>query len=381
MCLGNQKRETKLQVDKMLKFCYTFFEDVMKNSEIINQIIKKLEENHINLYHDVSKEEITNYVKSIKNKDELSAMQFDKEMLKLFALFKDAHTSYRIKWLPLNQKLTFIKDKFYILVDEKWEEIERIGDLSIKEFYSQIKSLINFETKAWLNYEIMLNIKNGYIYQMLGLFKDDKVIVHLKDKRDIEIKFDETRKLNRISPYSYKIINDNILFFKYQSCTEQPDFPFKDFLDDMAKEVKKKNIKKYILDVRGNTGGNSEILNPFQNFVKEKKLKGVMLIDNGVFSSGRIAVARFKKEFNLPLIGEPTGGAVKSYGFIENLQVEDKRFTVSKKFWNFSDIFGYEGSIIPDIYVPTKIEDLQNKYDRQLEMAICTLQKDAALTL
>ena len=50
---------------------------------------------------------------------------------------------------------------------------------------------------------------------------------------------------------------------------------------------------KYILDLRGNKGGNSEILNPFQDLVREKKLEGVLLIDSKVFSSGRFAVAKF----------------------------------------------------------------------------------------
>ena len=353
----------------------------MKNSEIINLIIKKLEENHLNLYHDVSSEEIKKHISSIKNLDELSSIEFDKEMLKLFALFKDAHTGYRIKWMPIDHKLRFIEGKFYILVDERWEEISAIGDLPVKEFYNQIKSLINFETQAWLNHEVMTNINNGYIYQILDLFKEEKVVVRLKNKKDVALKLDETRKLNKLSPYSYKILNSNILYFKYQRCIERPDYPFKDFLNDMVKEISTKNIKKYILDVRGNTGGNSEILNPFQALVKEKGLKGVMIIDNSVFSSGRFAVARFKKDFQIPLIGEPTGGAVRSYGHVKNLNVEDKHFSVSIRYWDFSDVFGYDGSIMPDIFVPTTIEDIQNNKDKPLEVAISTLQKDAALTL
>ena len=38
------------------------------------------------------------------------------------------------------------------------------------------------------------------------------------------------------------------------------------------------------MDLRGNAGGNSEILNPFQDLVRYKKLNGVLLIDSGVFS-------------------------------------------------------------------------------------------------
>ena len=95
-----------------------------------------------------------------------------------------------------------------------------------------------------------------------------------------------------------------------------------------------------------------------------------MLINEGVFSSGRFAVAEFKEAFNAPLIGEGTGGAAKSYGYNKNLTVENKRFSVSIRLWDFSDVFGYTGSIKPDIFVPTTIADFKNKTDTQLKTAI-----------
>ena len=68
----------------------------MTNTEIVKQILRKLEENHINLYHDVSKEKIVEYISKIKNLDSLNTVEFNYEMKKLFALFKDAHTSYYV---------------------------------------------------------------------------------------------------------------------------------------------------------------------------------------------------------------------------------------------------------------------------------------------
>ena len=95
-----------------------------------------------------------------------------------------------------------------------------------------------------------------------------------------------------------------------------------------------------------------------------------MLIDNGVFSSGRFAVARFKRDFNTTIIGEETGGAAKSYGYNQNDKVEDLSFSYSIRLWDFSDIFGYTGSIKPDIEVVNTIEDIEANRDKQLEIAI-----------
>lgn len=66
----------------------------MKNSEILTTILKTMEENHINLYHSVSKAEVENYISSLKNLDTLDDISFDGELLKFFNIFKDAHTSY-----------------------------------------------------------------------------------------------------------------------------------------------------------------------------------------------------------------------------------------------------------------------------------------------
>ena len=41
-------------------------------------------------------------------------------------------------------------------------------------------------------------------------------------------------------------------------------------MPEVTQEIENKNIKKYILDLRHNGGGNSEILNPFQQLVKRK---------------------------------------------------------------------------------------------------------------
>ena len=53
--------------------------------------------------------------------------------------------------------------------------------------------------------------------------------------------------------------------------------------------------------------------------------------------------------------------------------VENKRFSVSIRFWHFSDIFGYEGSIQPDIYLPKTIEDISANKDTQLKLAVVVL--------
>lgn len=52
------------------------------------------------------------------------------------------------------------------------------------------------------------------------------------------------------------------------------------------------------------------------------------------------------------------------------MEVEGKRFSASIRLWDFSDIFGYEGAIQPDILVEESIDNIQNKEDVILEKAV-----------
>ena len=350
----------------------------MTNKQIVDKILETLEKEHINLYHDIPKEEIKTYIAGIEGLNKMTDSQFDLEMLKLFALFKDAHTSYRVQYIPVDKKLTYINGKFYVLDNDKWKEISYFGKLKASEMYKQLEPLINYETQEWLNQNIKNMVNNGYIYKLLELNDADKLELTLVDGTKLELHKQNTTNFKSDRPkvpYSFKLINNNILYFKYERCCEDKEYPFSEFLKEITETIEENKISEYILDLRGNTGGNSEILNPFQKLVNDKNLNGVLLIDNGVFSSGRFAVARFKKEFNTPLIGEPTGGAAKSYGYTKPLEVEGKRFSASIRLWDFSKFFGYEGAIQPDILVKESIEDIQNQEDIILKTAVDYINK------
>ena len=351
----------------------------MKNNELVKEILSSMEKEHINLYHDIDKNSVLSYISTIKNIDNLSPIEFDYEMLKLFALFKDSHTSYYIPWKKLDKILRFINEKFYIQINKKYKQILSIENILTEEFYKKLTPLINYETTEWLNQTINEAINNAYFYKMLGFDIENGIAIKTIDNEFISLKqnTNQQKEINLQNPkyYDYKILNDNILYFEYKACKENPDYPFANFISDMIKSIEKHNVKKYILDLRDNDGGNSEILNPFQTLVRDKNLNGVLLINNGVFSSGRFAVARFKKEFNTPLIGEPTGGAAKSYGFNKNLQIEDKHFSVSTRLWDFSNVFGYEGAIQPDIKIKTTIEDIKNKNKKIKKSALSIIKE------
>lgn len=352
----------------------------MKNSELMKLAIKTLGQTHPNLFHDISEKEIQNHIASIKDLDNLTALQFDYELLKLLALFKESHTSYIPPYEFLNYYIILKNKKLYVYDNQEWKEIVKVDKLSTNEFLNKLKPLICYETEEWLAQTLTYFANNGYIYKMLGLMNNnfielttitgERLLATVKPKKDNQSK----------TFYYYKILNDNILYLRYEICFNNPDFPFSLLVKQIEKEIKERKINKYILDIRGNAGGDSEVLNPFQELVKNNNMKGCVLIDEGVFSSGIFAVMKFKKHLNTTLIGQPTGGTAKHYGNIKRIEIEGKRFNVSTKLFDFSKFFGYEKSIKPDIFIEETIEDIQNHRDVILNRAVEFIENQAILT-
>lgn len=348
----------------------------MTNQEKINNILKLLEKNHKNLYHDVSKEEIEKFVASISWND-LDDVQFDVNALKLFAKFKDAHTSYYVQNIGLDKEFICLNNKVYLKDGSNYKEIAKIGGRDIKNVLTDIKTMSNYETDAWLRTKIEMALNNFYWHKMLGTVKDNQIKCTTKQGEEIFVQTPKKVKPKRPNWYSYKFF-DNILYLKYTGCADMPNYPFLQFMHDLKTDLKNHKISQFILDVRNNTGGSSEILNPFQKLVAQKKWKGVVLMNYKTFSAGRFAVGRFRKNFNATLIGEPTGGAAMSYGNCKRLCVEGKTFSASQKYFDFSDL-GFTGSFLPDIEVKPTIKDIENNKDVVLETAINYLNKNKEL--
>ena len=354
----------------------------MTNSEKLKNILRLAEEKHLNLYHDVSKSEIEKYVGQLKNLDNMTDLEFDREMLKIFAKFKDGHTFYCLPNLFLSNRLFYVENKLLLQIEDKFFEITKIKDISADLFLEKIKELQGFENEAHLNDLVRKSINNLYYYQMLGLCEGDKVCFVIENDGKSEgfwvknVSKDEYFKLfPEEKNYSLSILDGDIIYFKYFRCMERNRYPFSELLNDFERYVKEKHIKKYIVDLRGNQGGDSSIFRRFVELLKGLNVEGVALIDNGVFSSGRWAVADLKKNFKTTLIGEPTGGMTASFGYTKSIEFENKKFSVSIRFWDFRDIFGYDGSIKPDIFVPQTIDDLKNNKDAQLDRAKELLDK------
>lgn len=347
----------------------------MEKSEVVQEVIKMLEENHKNLYHSATKDQITDFISAI-NWDNLSEQEFNYNMLKLFSKFKDCQTHWSINYKYLDRRICEFQGAIYLEVGHNFYEIVKFGDIATQDIIDEFKGLLCYETEAMFNRYLRKGLNNGYYYELLNISKNNKFKITVNTdcgEKQYEVKISNEAVLmhgKRLDNYSYEILDNNLLYIKYFRCKNMEKYPFETFVEDINKEIQQKNIKNYILDLRGTGEGGSALINPLKNLIVEKQLNGVLLINDGTAGCGVWAVYDFKKDSNVKLIGEETGGATKRYGETKYLNIEDYIFTVSLKLFDITNVFNYEGSIKPDIYVPVLKHDVENGVDAQLEMAI-----------
>ena len=166
------------------------------------------------------------------------------------------------------------------------------------------------------------------------------------------------------------------------------NYPFKDMVNDIKNE---KGIDGYIVDIRGNEGGNSAIIEPLIEFLKGKKI--ITLVDKFVYSSAIIGLVDLKRIGSV-VIGTNIAERVNSFGEIMHGKTSnyDMNFKCSKKYFYYKndEILYIEGKkeydkffkdslnekylypiwIQPDLYKQSTYEDLINNKDSVLDFAV-----------
>ena len=164
-------------------------ENMMTRTEFVNEVFKKLEENHLFLYHDITKEEFEKHKqKFLKNVDSLDELHFEAGMFRLFALFKDAHTTYKgFDLESIGVPVYNIKNDFYIYDDsvKKFKKIKKVNGFDIKLVIKKMKQLISFEVKTWANFKIEMGLLcSPKMLNMIGCGKSEKRIEFICENCD-----------------------------------------------------------------------------------------------------------------------------------------------------------------------------------------------------
>lgn len=304
---------------------------------------------HLDFYLNHSKEELYDYINQFLTHNNVNN-DYDfyylmKCIIKYMSGFSDSHTMVCKNdntWFPIRFKV--VNNNVYIdrCFDEKKLKkiIKKINGVDINIIINETTDCTSYGTNGWLlhNIEGKLCNKNDLLSLPCMNSKDDKIVFELENDEKISFDINEKYESETIYPKKeteqYNVIDD-ILVFKYPSCKDN----YKPDINKIEEIIEESSIKKFILDLRGNSGGNSGIIKPLIEYLSNKDLELFTLVDRGVFSSGRFAAIDMKR-IGSKIVGEEIGTPINCFGYVSGNGITPN----SNIHFNFARVYWYENN-------------------------------------
>lgn len=369
----------------------------------VDDLIKELEDKHICFYFDKSKEETDNYIKSIIQKYPVNTI-WDLYYVCTSIISNtlgpyDQHTNvYPIQkdWPSI---LKYIDNKLYLIESDnekaKFKYIVKINNIDINKLIAEYRNMLCCENEAFFIFSIesfLFGFSNMFIIKSLPSIskEDDNLSIELNDGTILNYEYNgkyEYFKYNIKENMSF-YLKDGIPIITYNRCRDENNM-----MDRLIQSLSKMDISKVVLDLRFNCGGNSSIIKPLIQLLKERKSKIIMLVNEKVFSAGCFAITDLKELGGIS-IGTDVTMPMNSFGNLGDgfkLPKSKLEGNYSYKYFYFDfnrcynlctkedfDKFNTDENkhyfkpiyFKPDIYCKEKIKDIESGKDIVLEKAV-----------
>ena len=351
---------------------------------------------HFYLLHnkDEFNEELNRVIKQKEKYTRYDLYYVLKHMFKYVLNEYDSHTTVFFNnpsYLPIKVKM--VNDKLYI-IDGLGEykkyigtEIKNINGISINKILEELDYITCYASKDYFYTQVELNIVNIEKLKSLPSIGDVDTLIFSDDYTNIDFKIDEIKNYSfEKIDNNYKVdIIDDTLILSYLACENEEK------MKETVEYIKTLDgINHYIVDIRGNSGGNSSINNYLTDFLKDKDT--ICLTDERVFSSARMCLAKLKRNGAL-IIGKTPGTPLSCFGNSRlKKEIDELGLSVrgSVNYWyydsnlkchgykkeDFDEAINNNPHILDtvffnvDIELEPSLEDILNNNDTVLEFAI-----------
>lgn len=386
---------------------------VIEDIDYVMSTVKKI---HAGCVHEIPKEVLNQRDLEIQNLSESTSIVEEWRIIsRILAKFHDAHTQifppkilYE-KYLPLT--IRGEGNKFFCRSGEfKDAEIIEINGLKISDIYENFKDSFSYEIEEWPHFHFFEFPACFTQFNLARAGVDISKPLEITFKTNDGVKIQKFEFVNAVPgvkknvPFvSYKIDKENSAgVFTLNKCNFNSEYC--NTVDKFFSEIASNNIKHIIVDLRRNTGGNSDVSNYFakymknlkniktskseirigdrihieepiytqeylKNFQAKKNLfdgKVYILTSNMTFSSAMLFARDFSDNRLATIVGEVPGNSPTCFGDISNQRYFTPNSklifkTTYKKFYR-PDSTREPNRLIPDIAVSAK-ESLSKVYE------------------
>ncbi len=374
----------------------------IKYKEMYDVFINHYKNKHVNPWHEISESELdklyNNIVSNQDINDDYSFNYLMNVILKRLCGEVDAHSKYEdVKMIPMNFRI-FGEDVIINYPDNlKGYELISINGYDIKDVLDQLDDVITYGTEEKRIYELEKALFNKKKMFGIPMFRGaDSLVMSFKktDGRIITREFKKDEEYSEEEMFDWDIfaygnvgtygVKDKKLIINYSSVQNK----FKSNIENMMSEISKLDLSEIdtiIVDIRGNTGGNSGLNKPLIDFIIKTKKRIICLTDYRVFSSGKSLLVDLIK-LGAITIGTGISTPLNCYGNSDWIEYNGYRFSSSSCFfapnyeWSASSKEEYKSEVrdefitpvifMPDVYIEQSKEDYLNGIDNVLEYAL-----------
>ena len=385
----------------------------------IDYLKSELPKRHKNLFFQISHEEFSSKLDSLKNElPNMDDIDIALNLQQILSLVGDSHTdiSY-FKYISNNLKYPiryyWLKDGLYVIgtIQEYntilGKKLYSINDIPVNKILDRISTLIPKENEAIIRHRAPNLMVFSQVLNFLKITKGDsakhifsnslgeltnisiKTVNHLssntKPIKLISEKLPLCLKHQNTLFWSEYIADKKILYVQYNKCWSKEleqkfgseerakNLPsFEKFSSNLINTIQDKKIGKFIFDIRFNPGGSSiqgarlvEKLAKLQQI--NQKGKVFVIIGRRTFSSAVLNALDFQNLTHALLVGEPTSGKPNHFGEVKQFKLPESGLEInySTKYFKRSSID--LNSLIPDIMAEMSIEDFKKGIDIAFE--------------
>jgi hypothetical protein len=372
---------------------------INKWKQDLDQLREELPKKHLNLYFEQSED---NFLWAIdKLKEELEEGDLDhffviSSIARIVASIKDAHTTVYIpgKWFLPFDFYWFLEGIYIVGGLESYSafigcRVTYINDIEIGEVISRLRTVISYENESFLKSQLPKYIRVAEVLYGLDILSDLKQLnirveygdgieseIQINTYTDQELSGDYINidkllehdiPLFRRNPgenyWSKHLVDDKLVYINYNCCKNMKNIGAKPFFDKVIEDINKSVVDKVVVDLRNNFGGNSRLLEPFiqdlKNWLLEDDSRRVFtIIGRDTFSSALLNAYSLKNDVGAVLLGEASGGKPNCYGEVLYLELLNSKLRIrySTRYYDIIEDDSQE-SLFPDMTFGVKFDD------------------------
>lgn len=310
-------------------------------------------------------------------------------LTKLVASLGDEHTmiaysrgdDYALPFLVMRVEGKYIIVKAQQMLSQLvGMELTAIDGVPVGEIYDRIRPYLSGETEGWLGVQFGQAIYSARMLEHVGVLSDasrlsvtarnvltgEEITVQAETLwgGDASMQMMPLAQTLMQSGYYYAtLLEQGEVFIQYNVCADNPQLPMTEFAEAILAQMGALQPETVIVDLRHNTGGNSEVIKPLLSALSQLMDAGSVvyaLIGPETFSSG-VMNALDLRHIGAVLVGEATGG-VMGFGELKSLPVGDG-MTLYCSSKDFSGGAWPHEPVVPDGLVPQRAEDFVRGID------------------